>query len=176
MCSAMPISFASDSHPDYMNGYRCNVTGSTSTVPVAQSKVARRCGTDEPNNKLLSVPSNCTYGAKQPFYWFNKEQNNVRAVNHHSASPHVILKFPPDVRRHLLPALIPRPVQLPRRSAGRYFRGLVRHSSCSLSGRAYAGAKRNPLWRYLQDDYHAQTPHVSTVSSFPSASRRDDRN
>ncbi|KAF9012227.1 hypothetical protein BDZ89DRAFT_1142958 [Hymenopellis radicata] len=62
---------------NYMNGYRCNITGSTSTVPVAQSKVARRCGTDEPNNKLFSVPSNCTYGAKQPFYWFNKEQNNM---------------------------------------------------------------------------------------------------
>ncbi|KAF9550173.1 hypothetical protein CPC08DRAFT_648002 [Agrocybe pediades] len=62
---------------NYMNGFKCNVTGSTSTVPVAQSKVPRRCGADIPNQKLEASPSNCTYGAKTPFYWFNNERNNM---------------------------------------------------------------------------------------------------
>jgi hypothetical protein len=62
---------------DYMNGFKCNVTGSTSTVPVAQSKLARRCGADPKNGKPHSAPGNCTYGAKQPYYWFNRERNNV---------------------------------------------------------------------------------------------------
>ena len=60
-----------------MNGFKCNVTGSTSTVPVAQSKLARRCGADPKNGKPHSAPGNCTYGAKQPYYWFNLERNNV---------------------------------------------------------------------------------------------------
>uniref|UniRef100_A0A8H7XLC7 Uncharacterized protein n=1 Tax=Psilocybe cubensis TaxID=181762 RepID=A0A8H7XLC7_PSICU len=62
---------------NYMNGFRCNVTGSTSNAPVAQSKLPRRCGIDLPNKKLQDVPANCTYGAKQPFYWFNNERNNM---------------------------------------------------------------------------------------------------
>jgi hypothetical protein len=65
---------------DYMNGFKCNVTGSTSTVPLATSKVARRCGADPANQKTQSVPANCTYGAKTPFYWFNNERNNVRYI------------------------------------------------------------------------------------------------
>ena len=71
---------------DYMNGFRCNVTNPTSTVALAQSKVPRRCGADPSNNKLEAVPGNCTYGAKQPFYWFNLEQNNVMSsCSHHRA-------------------------------------------------------------------------------------------
>jgi len=62
---------------NYMNGFKCNITGSTSIVPVARSKVPRRCGADPTNNKLQSAPANCTYGAKQPFYWFNLEHNNM---------------------------------------------------------------------------------------------------
>jgi len=62
---------------NYMNGFRCNVTGSTSTIPVAQSKLARRCGADPTNQKPHSAPGNCTYGAKQPYYWFNLERNNM---------------------------------------------------------------------------------------------------
>ncbi|TFK35612.1 hypothetical protein BDQ12DRAFT_635058 [Crucibulum laeve] len=62
---------------NYMNGFKCNVTGSTSTVPVAKSQVPRRCGADTDNQKLQSAPGNCTYGAKQPFYWFNLERNNM---------------------------------------------------------------------------------------------------
>lgn len=62
---------------DYMTGFKCNVTGSTSDVPLAKPQLARRCGADPDNNKHEAVPGNCTYGAKQPFYWFQKERNNV---------------------------------------------------------------------------------------------------
>jgi len=62
---------------NYMNGFKCNVTGSTSNFSVAQSKVPRRCGADPTNGKMQAAPANCTYGAKTPFYWFNLEQNNM---------------------------------------------------------------------------------------------------
>ena len=62
---------------DYMNGFKCNVTGSTSNVALAQPQVPRRCGADPDFQKLDAVPGNCTYGAKQPFYWFQAEANNV---------------------------------------------------------------------------------------------------
>ncbi|KAF7330207.1 hypothetical protein MVEN_02457800 [Mycena venus] len=62
---------------NYMNGFKCNVTGSTSTVPLATPKVARRCGADSLNGKWHSAPGNCTYGAKQPLYWFQQERNNM---------------------------------------------------------------------------------------------------
>jgi hypothetical protein len=60
-----------------MNGFKCNVTGSTSNVALAQPQVPRRCGADPDFQKLDAVPGNCTYGAKQPFYWFQAEANNV---------------------------------------------------------------------------------------------------
>ena len=56
-------------HTDYMNGFQCRITNSTSTVGLATSKVARRCGADPANGKPDAVPGNCTYGAKQPLYW-----------------------------------------------------------------------------------------------------------
>ena len=60
-----------------MNGFQCRIANSTSNVGLATSKVARRCGADPDNGKLNAVPGNCTYGAKQPFYWYQAEQNNV---------------------------------------------------------------------------------------------------
>lgn len=60
-----------------MNGFKCNVTGSTSTVPIAPPQVPRRCGADPEHNVMQASPGNCTYGAKQPFYWFQAERNNV---------------------------------------------------------------------------------------------------
>ena len=63
---------------DYMTGFKCNVTGSTSNVPLATPKVPRRCGADPANHVANPAPGNCTYGAKNPFYWFQKERNNVR--------------------------------------------------------------------------------------------------
>jgi hypothetical protein len=62
---------------DYMNGFKCNVTNPTSNVPLAKAQVPRRCGADPANNVPNPTPGNCTYGAKQPFYWFQAEQNNV---------------------------------------------------------------------------------------------------
>ena len=67
----------SDSGADYMNGFKCNITGSTSNVALAKPQLPRRCGADPTNGKPDAAPGNCTYGAKQPFYWFQTERNNV---------------------------------------------------------------------------------------------------
>lgn len=54
----------------YNLGYRCNVTGATSTQPLTTTpKTANKC--DYPNNV-----SNCTVGAKIPHYWLQNERNN----------------------------------------------------------------------------------------------------
>lgn len=47
----------------YMQGYRCNVTNATSTVPVAKAKAPVVCIEDE---------SDCVSGAKQMIAW-NRE-------------------------------------------------------------------------------------------------------
>ncbi|KAH9945461.1 uncharacterized protein BXZ73DRAFT_73606 [Epithele typhae] len=65
------------SEQNYMNVFQCNVTGSKSDVALAEPKVPRRCGADPNFGKPEAVPGNCTYGAKQPFYWFQKERNNM---------------------------------------------------------------------------------------------------
>ncbi|EGN99286.1 hypothetical protein SERLA73DRAFT_182223 [Serpula lacrymans var. lacrymans S7.3] len=62
---------------NYMNSFQCNITNSTSNVPLAAAKVPRRCGADPANKKPDAAPGNCTYGAKQPFYWFQTERNNM---------------------------------------------------------------------------------------------------
>ena len=62
---------------DYMNGFRCQVTGSTSNTSLAPAKVPRRCSADPQRGVMNATPGNCTYGAKQPFYWFQWERNNV---------------------------------------------------------------------------------------------------
>ena len=65
-------------YTDYMTGFKCNVTGSTSNVALAKAQVPRRCGADPEHGKPDADLGNCTYGAKQPFYWFQAERNNVR--------------------------------------------------------------------------------------------------
>ncbi|TFK50100.1 hypothetical protein OE88DRAFT_1736379 [Heliocybe sulcata] len=67
----------SGSEQNYMNGFQCNVTGSTSNIALATPKLARRCGADPANGRHEASTGNCTYGAKQPFYWFQKEKNNM---------------------------------------------------------------------------------------------------
>ncbi|ETW82798.1 hypothetical protein HETIRDRAFT_382834, partial [Heterobasidion irregulare TC 32-1] len=62
---------------NYMNGFRCNITNSVSDVPLAKPQVPRRCGADPSFAKSLPVPGNCTFGAKQPFYWFQNDTNNM---------------------------------------------------------------------------------------------------
>lgn len=87
---------------DYMNGFRCKVSNSTSNVALAKPQIARRCGADPQFNKPEASPGNCTYGAKQPFYWFQKERNNVR--ERHSIPLDVSLILETDERRHVCPA------------------------------------------------------------------------
>ncbi|KXN84873.1 hypothetical protein AN958_12003 [Leucoagaricus sp. SymC.cos] len=61
----------------YMNGLHCDVTGAKSDAPaLAKSQVARRCGYD-PATGRTGDPNNCTIGAKQPLYWYQKERNNM---------------------------------------------------------------------------------------------------
>ncbi|THH29416.1 hypothetical protein EUX98_g4758 [Antrodiella citrinella] len=67
----------SGSEQNYMNGFKCNVTGATSNVAVAPPQVPRRCGADPDHQVAQATPGNCTYGAKQPFYWFQAERNNM---------------------------------------------------------------------------------------------------
>ncbi|KAG6830510.1 hypothetical protein H0H92_000351 [Tricholoma furcatifolium] len=68
----------SGAEENYMNGFKCKVTNSTSDAALlATPQVARRCGADPSNNKLQDIPGNCTYGAKQPIYWFQAEQNTM---------------------------------------------------------------------------------------------------
>ncbi|KAF8606538.1 hypothetical protein BDV93DRAFT_520823 [Ceratobasidium sp. AG-I] len=52
----------------YMNPFDCNVTGATASVPIPPPQVPRACPVDK---------TNCTVGAKQPFYWLQKEGNNI---------------------------------------------------------------------------------------------------
>lgn len=52
----------------FMNGFRCNVTGSTSDIPLAKPEVPKRCTGDF---------SQCNQGAQQPMYWWQAERNNM---------------------------------------------------------------------------------------------------
>ncbi|KAF5359754.1 hypothetical protein D9756_003021 [Leucocoprinus leucothites] len=61
----------------YMNGFHCDVTGAKPDAPaLAKSQVAKRCGHD-PATGRSGNPNNCTIGAKQPLYWYQKERNNM---------------------------------------------------------------------------------------------------
>ncbi|KAG9316126.1 hypothetical protein JVU11DRAFT_3803 [Chiua virens] len=78
ICSFFWIHSAdSGSEQMYMNAFQCNVSNSISTVGLATPSVARRCGADPANGRQDPVPGNCTWGAKQPLYWFQAEQNNM---------------------------------------------------------------------------------------------------
>jgi hypothetical protein len=52
----------------YMGGYKCNVTGATSTVPVGTAQPPVYCGNDS---------STCQAGPKQMIIWHQQEANNV---------------------------------------------------------------------------------------------------
>jgi hypothetical protein len=56
----------------YMQGFKCNVTGATSTAPVAPAKAPIYCDTDS---------SNCVAGAKQMIAWNQATGNNVSPPN-----------------------------------------------------------------------------------------------
>jgi hypothetical protein len=44
---------------------------------LTKPQIPRRCGTDPANRRPNVSPGNCTYDAKQPFYWSQQEGNNV---------------------------------------------------------------------------------------------------
>ncbi|CAE6384342.1 unnamed protein product [Rhizoctonia solani] len=52
----------------YMNPFDCAVANATSALPIPPAQVPRYCPVDK---------GNCTVGAKQPFYWLQKEGNNI---------------------------------------------------------------------------------------------------
>jgi len=66
----------SGSEQNYMSAFQCNFSGATSKYAVAKGRPARRCGA-EPSIGKKAAPWNCTVGAKQPFYWFQQERNNM---------------------------------------------------------------------------------------------------
>jgi hypothetical protein len=79
-----------------MTGFQCNFTNAVSTKKLATPKVPRRyvavvtvlftiftnyrethsCGPEQSNNFTWNY-ANCTYGPKQPFYWYQAERNNM---------------------------------------------------------------------------------------------------
>ncbi|KAH9948617.1 hypothetical protein B0H21DRAFT_231728 [Amylocystis lapponica] len=62
---------------NYMNGFRCQVTGASASTPIGKNMVARRCGADPNNGRPNADLGNCTVGPKQPFYWYQQERNNM---------------------------------------------------------------------------------------------------
>ncbi|KAF8332402.1 uncharacterized protein EI90DRAFT_3055522 [Cantharellus anzutake] len=63
------------SEQNYMIAFQCNIANATGTVPVAKGNPARRCG-DDPRYNRPANPANCTYGAREPAYWYQFEENN----------------------------------------------------------------------------------------------------
>jgi hypothetical protein len=66
----------SGSEQNYMTGFQCNFANATSTKTLATPEVPRRCGPEQSNNFTWNY-ANCTYGPKQPFYWYQAERNNM---------------------------------------------------------------------------------------------------
>ncbi|KAF8269563.1 hypothetical protein EI94DRAFT_1799124 [Lactarius quietus] len=73
----------SGSEQNYMNGFQCNMTGATSTAPLPPAQIARRCGEDTEWG-VPADPANCTYGPKQPLYWYQAERNNMCEDTYHT--------------------------------------------------------------------------------------------
>ncbi|OBZ72245.1 hypothetical protein A0H81_08036 [Grifola frondosa] len=67
----------SGSEQNYMNGFKCQVTGATGTKAIGTPGLPRRCGADPNNGHPNATPGNCTIGPKQPFYWYQNERNNM---------------------------------------------------------------------------------------------------
>lgn len=105
---------------NYMNGFQCNVTNSISDVPLAAAQIPRRCGADPDLEKFDAVPGNCTFGAKQPFYWFQAENNTVCTHQPTQCILILIFLFLVDVRRYIPPSLLHRPLQFSRRTSKRH--------------------------------------------------------
>lgn len=57
----------------YMQGFKCNVTGSTSTIPLATPKPPVWCE---------GAPNKCVKGAKQLIGWHQKTGNNINVTGY----------------------------------------------------------------------------------------------
>ncbi|KAI0635898.1 hypothetical protein C8Q77DRAFT_600541 [Trametes polyzona] len=68
----------------YMNGFKCKVSGDVGSQPIGKPAVPRRCGADPDNGFPDPRPGNCTIGAKQPLYWYQKERNNMPEDTYHA--------------------------------------------------------------------------------------------
>lgn len=88
-----------------MNGFRCNITEATSNVALAKPQLPRRCGADPENGKMQASPGNCTYGAKQPFYWFQNQTNNV-CIRTSQMPRRILTRMFTDVRGNLCAAAV----------------------------------------------------------------------
>jgi hypothetical protein len=84
-----------------MTGFRCDMTGAVSTDPLPPAQVPRRCvllaNSSRKGVALISFihscgpdpdgspydPNNCTWGAKQPLYWYQAEGNNMFEDTYH---------------------------------------------------------------------------------------------
>ncbi|KAF8501716.1 hypothetical protein F5888DRAFT_1941595 [Russula emetica] len=66
----------SGSEQNYMTGFQCNFANAASTKKLGTPNVPRRCGPEQSNNFTWNY-ANCTYGPKQPFYWYQAERNNM---------------------------------------------------------------------------------------------------
>lgn len=62
-----------------MNGFQCRITGDVGTQPIGKPGLARQCGADAASGHPAN-PSNCTIGPKNPLYWDQAEDNNVRLI------------------------------------------------------------------------------------------------
>ncbi|KAI0250269.1 hypothetical protein BJV78DRAFT_601752 [Lactifluus subvellereus] len=72
----------SGSEQMFFTPFQCNMQDATSTTPLPPAQVARRCGLDPDFNRPANA-SNCTYGAKQPLYWYQLEGNNQFEDTYH---------------------------------------------------------------------------------------------
>ncbi|KAG8901992.1 hypothetical protein FRB99_004976 [Tulasnella sp. 403] len=61
----------------YLTFFQCAITNVQPTAKkIGKPQPPRRCGVDHISGRTAD-PKNCTIGAKQPLYWYQKERNNV---------------------------------------------------------------------------------------------------
>lgn len=119
-----------------MNGFRCNVTGTTFMVPVATSRVPRRCRADPDFRKPDAAPWNCAYdilatGGEQRASLISLPPLPSLFLTHSTKSHGRHIHT--DVRRRARSALLPRLVRLRGRRAGGHIRWSpagVRRAGC----------------------------------------------
>src|ERR1700712_5350451 len=79
----------------YMQGFKCNVTGATSTATIAPAQPPTYCEGDA---------SKCVKGAKQMIAWHQSEGNNVVPPNGVTPSYHAAWGFLPGAQKDIFVA------------------------------------------------------------------------